>query len=298
MPHTIREGIFTVLFISGPLVILAAALGLAIGIIQAATQVQEQTIGSAVKIIGIFLALVVFGFYMFQYMSKYTSDSLENAFKMIPKLGSYVLPRRNFLEVAPELELPSTELPELPSNEKKSTAAGSEKLGLNASGPTLEEQAPAGKSTNPFGAGTEAANRPNKDRDNLKSLPLPNKNTTRSSTPSTTQPAAQAPRATAPATTTARPAAQAPRATAPAATTARPAAQAPRATAPAATTARPAAQAPRATAPTATTARPAATQTQTSETISTSPKPNSAQREALNSALDRIRNSAKDVIQE
>ena len=97
MPQTIREGLFTILFISGPLVVLAAVLGLVIGVIQAATQVQEQTLASAVKIIGLFLALIVFGFYMFQYLTKYTSDSLQRAFKLVPSLGSYVKPRNNFL---------------------------------------------------------------------------------------------------------------------------------------------------------------------------------------------------------
>ncbi len=99
MPQAIREGIFTILFISGPLVILAAALGLAVGVLQAATQVQEQTLGSAVKVIGLFIALIIFGFYMFQYMSRYATDSINKAFKLVPTLTAKVLPRRNFLEV-------------------------------------------------------------------------------------------------------------------------------------------------------------------------------------------------------
>lgn len=97
MPQAIREGLFTILFISGPLVVLAAGLGLVIGVIQAATQVQEQTLASAVKIIGLFLALIVFGFYMFQYLRQYTSDNLQRAFKLVPSLGSYIKPRNNFL---------------------------------------------------------------------------------------------------------------------------------------------------------------------------------------------------------
>ncbi len=98
MPQAIREGIFTILFISGPLVVLAAALGLAVGVLQAATQVQEQTLGSAVKVIGLFIALIIFGFYMFQYMSRYATDSINKAFKLVPTLTAKVLPRRNFLE--------------------------------------------------------------------------------------------------------------------------------------------------------------------------------------------------------
>lgn len=115
MPEAIREGIFTILFISGPLVILAAGLGLAVGILQAATQVQEQTLGSAVKVIGLLIALIVFGFYMFQYVSKYTAQALQRAFQLVPSLGSYVLPRDNFLTKPKEEEqitpqAPPTEL--------------------------------------------------------------------------------------------------------------------------------------------------------------------------------------------
>lgn len=122
MPQAIREGIFTILFISGPLVVLAAGLGLAIGIIQAATQVQEQTLGSAVKIIGLFLALIIFGFYMFQYMSKYAAQNLERAFKLVPTLGVKVLPRRNFLEIPRDEDSPTqmtTSLPQIQSHDKK-----------------------------------------------------------------------------------------------------------------------------------------------------------------------------------
>jgi flagellar biosynthesis protein FliQ len=105
MPQAIREGIFTILFISGPLVILAAGLGLSVGIVQAATQVQEQTLGSAVKILGLFLAIIVFGFYMFGYMRDYTADNINRAFSIVPKLGTHVLPRRNFIDVPSNQEL-------------------------------------------------------------------------------------------------------------------------------------------------------------------------------------------------
>ncbi len=98
MPQAIRDGIFTVLFISGPLVILAAAIGLVIGILQAATQVQEQTLGSAVKILGVFLALIVFGFYMFQYLKQYSSQTISRAFNLIPSLSSHPLPPKKLFQ--------------------------------------------------------------------------------------------------------------------------------------------------------------------------------------------------------
>jgi len=92
MPQAIREGILTVIFISGPLVLLAASIGLTIGVIQAATQVQEQTLGSAAKILGIFLALIIFGFYIFQYLKNYAEQNISKAFTLVPTLESHPLP--------------------------------------------------------------------------------------------------------------------------------------------------------------------------------------------------------------
>lgn len=96
VPEIIREGMLTAIFISGPLVILAAALGLIVGILQAATQVQEQTLGSAVKILGIFLALIIGGFYMFSYLKKYTERNIVRAFQLIPTLEPHPMPRKNY----------------------------------------------------------------------------------------------------------------------------------------------------------------------------------------------------------
>ena len=96
VPEIIREGMLTAMFISGPLVVLAAALGLIVGILQAATQVQEQTLGSAVKILGIFLALIVGGFYMFSYLKKYTERNIVRAFQLIPTLEPHPMPRKNY----------------------------------------------------------------------------------------------------------------------------------------------------------------------------------------------------------
>lgn len=46
---------------AGPLLALAAVIGLVIAVLQAATQIQEQTIAQVVKIFVIGVVLVVFG---------------------------------------------------------------------------------------------------------------------------------------------------------------------------------------------------------------------------------------------
>ncbi len=92
MPQAIRDGILVVLIISGPLVLAAAAIGLIIGILQAATQVQEQTIGSALKIIGIFALIIFAGFWMYQYLNQYTTKALSSAFRFVPHQAQKVIP--------------------------------------------------------------------------------------------------------------------------------------------------------------------------------------------------------------
>jgi flagellar biosynthesis protein FliQ len=112
VPEIIREGMLTAIFISGPLVVLAAALGLIVGILQAATQVQEQTLGSAVKILGIFLALIVGGFYMFSYLKKYTERNIVRAFQLIPTLEPHPMPRKNYYTIVEKKGSKLSGLPE------------------------------------------------------------------------------------------------------------------------------------------------------------------------------------------
>ena len=98
MPEAIRDGILVVLVISGPLVMAAAIIGLLIGILQAATQVQEQTIGSALKIIGVFALMIALGFWMYQYLSNYTSKTITSAFTFVPKQNRKAVPHYAFEE--------------------------------------------------------------------------------------------------------------------------------------------------------------------------------------------------------
>lgn len=252
MPQTIREGIFTILFISGPLVILAAGLGLTIGILQAATQVQEQTLGSAVKIIGLFIALIIFGFYIFQYMQRYTTHSIERAFKLVPSLGSYVKPRRNFLEIPLEETQDATpQALEMP--EQASPAVSGSKLGNLKEQPeeiNVNKQAPAADKLNPPKSQIKEPDT------RLKSQPLakPSPQAAKPVAPQAAKPVAQQPaaRPAAQATQSARPATpQAARPVTQAPQPARPATQAPQPARPATPipqTARPVTQAPRPTA--------------------------------------------------
>ncbi|MEQ8747606.1 flagellar biosynthesis protein FliQ [Pyruvatibacter sp.] len=54
-----REGIWLLLQLSGPLMIVGLVVGLSIALVQALTQVQEMTLVFVPKIISIFLAMIV-----------------------------------------------------------------------------------------------------------------------------------------------------------------------------------------------------------------------------------------------
>ena len=57
----LSKGFMTMLAISMPCVLTAAAIGLVVGILQAVTQVQEQTIAAAPKIFAVFLVIIIGG---------------------------------------------------------------------------------------------------------------------------------------------------------------------------------------------------------------------------------------------
>ena len=52
-----EEGIWTVLLICGPLLILALVVGLIVSIFQATTQIQEQTLAFVPKIVAVLLGI-------------------------------------------------------------------------------------------------------------------------------------------------------------------------------------------------------------------------------------------------
>ena len=54
-----RDAIFTLLKIVSPIVCIALAVGLIIGIFQALTQIQEMTLAFVPKILGVFLTLIL-----------------------------------------------------------------------------------------------------------------------------------------------------------------------------------------------------------------------------------------------
>lgn len=70
-----RDGIFTLLKIVTPVLLVALCIGLFIGIFQALTQIQEMTLAFVPKIIGVFLAIIILLPFMFGQL-KNLSDTI------------------------------------------------------------------------------------------------------------------------------------------------------------------------------------------------------------------------------
>lgn len=73
-----EKGIYTILVVCGPLLLLALGVGLIVSIFQATTQIQEQTLAFVPKIVAVFLGIVFFGPWMLSRLLTFTHDILAN----------------------------------------------------------------------------------------------------------------------------------------------------------------------------------------------------------------------------
>lgn len=78
-----REAIYTVIVCSAPMLIVAIVVGLIVSIFQATTQINEQTLSYAPKIVAILLAVLIFGGMIINQISEYTINLFESINQMI-----------------------------------------------------------------------------------------------------------------------------------------------------------------------------------------------------------------------
>lgn len=89
------HGLGLALLLSLPAVLVAATVGLVVGILQAVTQVQEQTISAAPKILSVFLIIILGGGIMMNLLTAYIRESMALAFNEIPVSEDTILPPRD-----------------------------------------------------------------------------------------------------------------------------------------------------------------------------------------------------------
>ena len=90
MEH-LANGFIVMLMITMPLVLTAAFIGLIVGILQAVTSVQEQTIAAAPKILMVFLMIMILGSFFAKKLTDLLLESGNLAFNIISKQGDFVL---------------------------------------------------------------------------------------------------------------------------------------------------------------------------------------------------------------
>ena len=73
-----ERGIYTILLVAGPILLLALAVGLLVSIFQATTQIQEQTLAFIPKIIAVLVGVVFFGPWMLTKIVEFTTDLYQN----------------------------------------------------------------------------------------------------------------------------------------------------------------------------------------------------------------------------
>ena len=92
MMEHLANGFIVMLLITMPLVLTAAAIGLVVGILQAVTSVQEQTIAAAPKILLVFLMIMILGGFFTKKLTDLMRESGNLAFNVITRQGDFVLP--------------------------------------------------------------------------------------------------------------------------------------------------------------------------------------------------------------
>ncbi|AQP54574.1 flagellar biosynthetic protein FliQ [Vagococcus penaei] len=70
----IHEAYMKIILIAGPILIIAMVVGLVISILQATTQLQEQTLSFVPKLLAVFVGLIVLGNFMLNTLLEFTKS--------------------------------------------------------------------------------------------------------------------------------------------------------------------------------------------------------------------------------
>ena len=80
----IKDAIYTAIKVGGPILVVAMVIGLIISIIQATTQIQEQTLTFVPKVIAIAVVGIIAGSWMLQTIVAFT----KRIFELIVKIST------------------------------------------------------------------------------------------------------------------------------------------------------------------------------------------------------------------
>ncbi|HBR31057.1 MAG: flagellar biosynthetic protein FliQ [Eubacteriales bacterium] len=76
--YIMKDAVVTMLLIAAPFLAITAVIGLVVSIVQAATQIQEQSIAFILKIVAVGLILIFLGSWIISIMTDYSKNIFEN----------------------------------------------------------------------------------------------------------------------------------------------------------------------------------------------------------------------------
>ena len=76
--YLMQKALVTVLWLSAPALLIAILVGFGVSLFQALTQIQDQTLPQAIKLVAVLLALVLLGPMLAGHIASMTSEILDN----------------------------------------------------------------------------------------------------------------------------------------------------------------------------------------------------------------------------
>lgn len=77
------EAIKTIIYIAGPMLLAAMAIGLVVSVLQAITQINEATLTFIPKMVAVLLVLIVMAPWMLDILQHYTAEVLGTAGELV-----------------------------------------------------------------------------------------------------------------------------------------------------------------------------------------------------------------------
>lgn len=78
------QALLLILILSGPPILISMFIGLFVAVLQAATQIQEQTLSFTVKLIAVIFTLLLMGGWLGGQILQYASTIFQNFYKWNP----------------------------------------------------------------------------------------------------------------------------------------------------------------------------------------------------------------------
>ena len=75
------QALLMIVVLSGPPILISTLFGLIVAVMQAATQIQEQTLSFTIKLIAVVLTLLIMGGFLGSQIAQYATNIFQNFYK-------------------------------------------------------------------------------------------------------------------------------------------------------------------------------------------------------------------------